>query len=78
MTLDTKELFVEFETEVAGVGELVGEGALGGLVCDVGATGAGLVILATERRPEVSCAIAKFAPINRLIKRSIRGYMAKS
>ena len=78
MTLDTKELFVEFETEVAGVGELVGEAALGGLACDVGATGAGLVMLATERRPEVSCAVAKFALTNRLIRRKTQRYIAKS
>jgi hypothetical protein len=44
----------------------------------VGDAGAVLAMLATESRPEVSCAAAKFTPANRLMKRKTRKYMAKS
>jgi hypothetical protein len=80
VTFDTKGLLVEVAKGVEGAkGEAWG-GELGGLVWDVGEAGVALVMLATERRPELCCAPEKFRPPRRLMakNRSIRGYMKKS
>jgi len=78
VTFDTKGVLVEVETGVEGaVGDAWG-GEFGGLAWDVAEAGLVLVMLATERRPEVSCAAVKFAPANRLIKRETHRYIAKS
>jgi hypothetical protein len=74
VTFETKGLFVEMGTGFEG--DPWG-GELGGLDWDVGEAGVVLVMLARERRPEVSCADAKFTLPKRLMikNRSIRRYM---
>lgn len=79
MTFDTKGLLVEAETGVEGV-ELVNcDDEVGSGVGDEEEVeGLFVFVAATERRPEVSCAVAKCTPTQKLAKRKTRRYMTKS
>jgi len=78
VTLDTKGLLLEgeelgvvFEAEPWGVAFVDPTG-------DEEGEEATLVLTpATERRPELSCASAKFMPITKAVRRSVRRYMKK-
>ena len=73
MTLDTKGLLVEVE----GLGVVVeaepwGAAFVGATGDEEGEEGVALVFTAaTERRPELSCAPAKFMPITKAVSRNI-------
>jgi hypothetical protein len=79
VTFDTNGLLVEVATGVEVADGDVWEGELGGLAWDAGDAGVVLVMLATERRPELCCAAEKFRPPRRLMAKniSIRRYMTK-